>query len=987
MYDLDTIKSRGREWRKGFADTQFVGELEVSESEIKQLCPAVGKWIFRASWDEDICAALAVAVVNLAYYYPEEVGDGFRWHVLHKLLGRKSKDVHVWQEQIGEPVLRLLGRHFQAKDIPGPFRYVRPIMLQAGVPARLADRFAHFFLELVQSYGWHFTEAEYTACHEKAKIQSFWLASFLQVNGWQYCRDIARIIKYLDEGVLNEADIRGLLPRFKIAVESIRQLMAKQGRIDKGPPSYPKPQLVLDGNSLRLAIEFAEKGLNGQYQWADGRRIRTSRYILKEEDFFGSLSGRIAQPNGRIEPWSIKAWLPTPGSWATFRVNDNSLETHSNGAQKIRPGRHLVAFAAPFAIPQEHIVEEYGELYVPGYDSVMVTVADCELPGGFRVDASGFSVSEALSDCLPTLRFVSSRHALPYTKNVFISELPEIRIENWTDTFANRYFLLHEHGSHRQRLAEASYLMRENLQLRVSSPAKGKLYIEPKGRAPNGFLETSLSYVVLPEAAIAWPTGLHEPSEMLVIEIKPANKLEVDWGECLLNQFEPGRWRVPAQTDFADGQVSYDGGVSFSIAGPISRLRITGDCLQNGILWQDNLKDRSQLRISLSNEEVNRRVEIGVADESGFVKCLDLGPVASSGMLQITTDSIRDAFNTRGLPAGRIAVRLPSLRVVRSDEIFLHDAKIRERLFTDADAEFQLWIKSVSEKLRPILTSTREMGSRPVQEFSLHELILPQHLCEFLSFFQACACVFDWKSGGNALSEELDHNLRICLLWYMKSKKFIEEDKTLNPEVAQRLLRDRPRIINRVLAKVKNTPNLRWRSEIAHLIGLLRKRKSVGDYKRIVREWAEHCRLGRWHSAFQCEIGRAPGGGELTNAAIKYCHAFEELEYSNVVKSKEYFIAAKLCFDSAQKLASDGLVAEIASALRVMTFFHAGHNQFSLEADQLLTFLSSHWARFKLILSRLSGRTWNGEIHEDSLALSDISPHTRDIMLEESCVS
>ena len=79
MYHRDTIKSRGREWRNSFPDAGFVGELEVSEQEIKELSPAVWNFVTRASWDEDICAAIAVVVVNLAYYHPKEMGEGFRW--------------------------------------------------------------------------------------------------------------------------------------------------------------------------------------------------------------------------------------------------------------------------------------------------------------------------------------------------------------------------------------------------------------------------------------------------------------------------------------------------------------------------------------------------------------------------------------------------------------------------------------------------------------------------------------------------------------------------------------------------------------------------------------------------------------------------------------------------------------------------------------------------------------------------------------------
>lgn len=987
MYDLDSIKSRGREWRNSFPDAGFVGELEVSEQEIKQLCPAVRKFINRASWDEDICAALAVTVVNLAYYYPEEMDEGFRWHVLHKLLGRRSEDVHLWQHEIGEPVLRLLEKYFRAQDIPGPFRYVRPIMLQAGVPSRLADRFAQFFLELVKFYGLHFTEVEYIACHEKTKTQSSWLNNFLRTNGWQYCHDIARIIRHLEDGILPETEVRTLLPRFRLTVQSIRQQMAGQASVKRSPTCLPKPKLVLDRNNLRLAIQFAAKGLDGKYQWADGRKIRTERYILKEEDFPGLLTGRIAQPSGTTEFWSIRPWVPRCGSWATFRSNDASLETHSDEAWgKIRPGRHIIALAVPFTIPPQHIIEEYGELYVPGYESSTVTVADCELPPGFELPEIGFSVGDSASESFPTLRFVSLQSALPYTTNVFVGELPCLKIDSWTESFADRYLLIHDNGSRQQRLPEELYRSGGTFQLRVGPPAHGRVHIEPKGRTPKGFLESSLHYVALPAAKLTWPTGLHEPDESLTIEMTPASKFRIEWQESLIEPIEAGRWRVPPQIDFIDGQVFYEKLITFNIAGPIPRLRLRGEALQDRILWQDNLKQRSQLVFSLSSEEADRRVDVGVADERGFIKCLNLGPIPRNGRLQTSTDSIRDAFNSRACPAGRITIRLSPTRVVKSDEIFLHDGVIRERLFDDSQDDFRSWITSVPESVRLVLTAVREMSLEPVDKFSLDGLILPEQLREFLFFYEVCASVVDWHLGETAVTGISNYNLRNCLIWYINSKAFIDGDNTFNPDFAQQLLRYRPRT-GRVLTKVRKSPNLRWRNEFAQVLNSLHRRQSLGDYKRIVREWSGHCKFQRWQAAARCKIGRAPGGANLTVAAADYFHACEERQDSNIIKSNEYFFASNTRLESARTEAGEGSVWEIASALRVMIFFHIGHNQFAFEANELLTSLGDHWSRLKLTLNSLMGHVWNSEVSKDSLGLSDITPHNKDLELEEALVS
>ena len=154
MYTYKELQSLGRAWLNHFAQVEFVGEIEISEDEISKLCPSVGQYLDRAGWDEDIRAALAVAVVNLAFYSSEETGvEGFRWPALQKLLGYYLEDDQRWQQDVGEPVLRLLREYFHAEDTGTAFRFVSPIMQQAGVPAKLDRRFAQFLARLLQPTG------------------------------------------------------------------------------------------------------------------------------------------------------------------------------------------------------------------------------------------------------------------------------------------------------------------------------------------------------------------------------------------------------------------------------------------------------------------------------------------------------------------------------------------------------------------------------------------------------------------------------------------------------------------------------------------------------------------------------------------------------------------------------------------------------------------------------------------------------------------
>ena len=102
--------------------------------------------------------------VNLAYYTREDCSsDSFRSFVLRRLSNSAvSEDTSLWGDYIGFPTLQTLVEHFDAEDIPGrPYRYVRPIMQQAGVPFSTINQFVNFFLQLAQQYGVPFSFQDY----------------------------------------------------------------------------------------------------------------------------------------------------------------------------------------------------------------------------------------------------------------------------------------------------------------------------------------------------------------------------------------------------------------------------------------------------------------------------------------------------------------------------------------------------------------------------------------------------------------------------------------------------------------------------------------------------------------------------------------------------------------------------------------------------------------------------------------------------------
>ena len=986
MYDLATIKTRGREWLDRFRDVGFIGDLEVSEKEINDLAPSVGKFAARASWDDEVCAVLAVVVVNLAYYSSDENEEGFRWQVLSKLFGRPLQDVNLWQEEIGAPILRLLSRYFYVEDFPGPFRYVRPIMLQAGVPDRLRKAFAAFFVELVQTYGLQFLENDYREGCNRITVQSAWLKSFLRTNGWEYCLDVARIISNVEKGLFTESHIATLILRFRSTVQIIRMVMARLPTVAATPDSLPIPRLVLDRLCLRLALQFSEKGLDGGYQKLDGSKIRAKQYILKEHDFVGALVGKMVHPNGKTENWKISPWRPSERSWAVFRNSDGSLELTSTDSdnRKVRPGRHLVALPAAELVPDDIVIEDLGSFYLPGLHQFDIKVYDCDLPAGFELTSIGFVVGDTIFESIPTLRFGSSVPSLPFTSNAFVEELPEIMVENWSSSFADQYLLIQDDGSKRRRVPEDLYRTQHTFRLTVGPPpTQGRIYVEPKGRTPKGFWQSSLEYVLLPKTRLVWPVGLNDSDPSLVIALEPGDEFQAEWQEGSIERIGSGRWLIPPKLDFVAGQLSFQNSVSFSVAGAVYRLMIRGEIVQGQIVWKDRLKKRSTVSISLSSAEFGRRIDFGISDRQGFVKCIDLGPVPRNSQLEVSTDSIRDAFETRSSVAGHLAVRVANDRVVCSDIVFLNDQLIQKQLFENDEDDFRAWIEYVSHDLRVVLSAVREMRSNPVEEFSIADLVIPRELRDFLRFYENLARILDWHQGLDHLSNLPDGDLRHALNWYVSARSFVEEGKHVNPSMAARLLRSRPEL-GFVISKNRKTPNWRWRNNYAQVLRGLRHRKSFGDYRRMVLEWAAHCRRQHWRAASQCRIGRSQGGKLLTDAAQAYYYALENRDDHRIGKSNEYFFSSNKDLELACHAETEGLVWELASALRLMIFFHTHHPQFTAESRQLMIQLGSHWSKFKVFLGKLSGLAADDESVKDSLSLSDFSPHNKDIELEEA---
>lgn len=980
MYPYEELKRRGREWLGNFEDVEFVGEVELPETDVDDLCLSLGRYLNRAGWDEDLRAALSVAVVNLAYYSPQELGEeGFRWLVLRRLLGHPTKDVHMWEQEVGSPVLRLLKDRFNSEDIGGAYRYVRPIMQQAGVPARLDRRFAQLVTHILGSYGHNFSDGQYNACWVEYEEHLSTAKKFLEsAKGRQYCRDIARVVKNLESGLITEQDVRNLSIRLRSKVLEVWRALQNEGHPAAQKGQLPTPKLVLDRENLRLALAFSREGLGGAYRWVDGSSVRTERYVLRESDFLGSLRGQTLLANGKAEAWSVSPWLPGEDSWAAFRASDGVFE-QSTGL--LSPGRHLLALPDPHLIPDEYVVEECGDLFAPNAADLHVRVFDCDLPSGFELPTIGLAVRSGARAGSPHLRFADHGRQLPNANGVFVGELPGIVIENYEEGFNDLYMLVWEGGGS-SRVVDEHHYRGGLLRLDIEAPSQGRIRIEPKGRTPKGFTESALDFVTLPVAELRWPDGLHEADARVKVSFGPAGRFRAEWQQSSVEAIGESEWLLPPRLDFLNGQVTFDSSVSFTVAGPVYRFELRGEPIADGVLWNDRLRERAKLHLSFSSAECNGHVELGLVDGRGFSKVLDVGPVARNRQLSVSTDDVRDAFGYRGLPAGRVTVRTRGLRVVGSDVTFLHEGLIGRCLFEDSNEEFASWAASLPEALRAAVQGARSMSRGPVPPLDVASISSPTTLRDLLHFYHACGRAIDHGELPLTIEAAGDATTVEALSWYAAARAFVGGGMKFNPAEAGRLLRHRPSGA-RPFLKGQGTPTTRWRKDLAGVLKALRRLKSPEDCKRMVREWSSNCRDGRWQSASGCALVKGPGGRELTQAARDYCYALDLLGDGGGGKATSYLISAKVHLLRAGEDAREGLVREIAFALESLVYYHTGHDDFGEKAREVLPSLGSHWGKFKKTLCALSGTDGDGECPPDSMALSDFSPHAADLAVEE----
>lgn len=704
MYNLQEISLKGKLFRQQFNEIDFVGEIEIPEVELESLCSSLWKYLQHTYNNEDLAALLTVVVVNLAFYTREDLNsNSLRWLVLNKLSGIIIEDTALWEDSVGTPVLRTLKSHFQIQDLPGPNRYVRPILQQAGVPYSAIPQFVKFFLQLVNNYGLPFTHQNYQRFRDSHQILSSVLSNFLATEaGFLYCQEIGRIYTNVRNRLLISSEVEDLPPRVR---ETIKALQRSAGEII--PAQIKKlntnpPQLALDKEQLRLKLIFPDELLNStqlNYELKDVGVVYQKSYFLEPEQLSKSKISGLTKLKGKTEEWEVKIWQPQTNPWAIFSISSGSF-IQSSG--KIDPGEYLIVIPFEYDLPE--IIEDYGYFYYPG--DITFRVFHAQLTDGFQIPEIGFEVGSN-SSSIPYLRFSDSKNLVRYGTNVFLEKSPKIVIGNWNENTLKDYFLVLKKDNISNRIPD-DHLTDGVLNYSFEAPIQVQIKLEPKGKTVKGFLDSNLSFTVIPkDFKFYWRSVLYEKDATPNLEIKSADKIEIVGQNTSLKQVGPGKWEILPEIEILDLPLKYQDSFVFSLTVPVYRLTFTSEIIEDGMLWQDKLNRQTIIFISFSSNERRQNVEIGIIIAGKFTKICDSKPVPSNLLLELTTDEVKNAFEDCGIPTGLLAIKTRSGNVVRSDIVYANEELIKSRTF-DEDDKFNEWSEILPEDLRLSLEGKRK---------------------------------------------------------------------------------------------------------------------------------------------------------------------------------------------------------------------------------------------------------------------------------------
>jgi hypothetical protein len=887
---FENIEARALTWSQELKSCAFAGQIDLSEHDLRTLSPSVTKGLESRVATAHDHAVRVVFSVNCAYY----ADDGGFWDYFCK--HTDYEDTAQNQSWLGQKIEESL-LHFGFMDKPGygSYRWVGPLLAQAGVTLRSMPKFAAILLEAADGEWERFPSVTFYSF--RYVVDHFgpgsYLGLFLKDDtqvGWRFACDVARSIHQLETNLISWTELRelpGYRPGFWNELKRHLEIRTAACPVIR-PKGAPSPKLVFNDATQQVQLLFAHDWVERRVYVFDGTVVENPIIPLStREDFQRSYTVLIKDEAGASEECKVPGWTPDgPDPVAIFHPQRGYIPPDT----PLPPGQYY------FLSPQgTHPPDSVSILT----DFEHVAIADAtyhywliELANNSNLENSGYKQRRIAPDLLCWDHQGARLFGSLDGTDIFVEQLPPIRVNQATLFRQNHLALFVSTGSQRERLKLNGTAEPEEINLPLDAPCSGHIWVEPLGRlreADSPSAQQRLTFALLPKCALRWPFGLFTPADQPLITFDGPGECHLSFPDCV--PAKPGAWKVPAGASFVEGTL-HAAAVSLLVGCNIYRAEFSHDTDPRRRFFETADFD-TEFQIRMRGLP-GMAIRLAVSN-SHYTLPLDLPQYFdAAGRKRINSLSVRDSLKNYPEAAGAISIWSGSAWV-HSGATLINLAELSSWLFVATagnttptwlellDRTFSVWL---SEAVQALLSKTF------VQSIQCLPSLSP-HTQKWADAIELMLLIFAEPIPENPFLDKqlghLDTGMTKALRWVWSARVLVERGTCEEASDATTLINEYPSWI---------APYPPWRKIMEDLLRHLRQQQ---DLDQIVAEWAAEARPPM-RLTLMSRIGKQERGRDLSEAYI--CSQRKDLP------------GAYLLADNIQRATASGLVLDLAMLLK-----------------------------------------------------------------------
>jgi len=878
-------------WRERLRNSQFVGEVSISQEEIDRVAPRILENEALTQGEKDVL--LAVIAVNVAYYYYDE--QGYWVHFCEKINEQHDNNR---TNQIGfEIESSLRNIHFYRTERTGIFRYVGAILEQCGITLRCLPDFVQILNGCIEKYGYELSYYKYKQYTSSQQCSQYLKDYLLDPAGWEFIKDVAKNLRQYKAGVISRESLvnaTGYRPGFW--AELLSRL--NSGRLPSTEINrISRPKLTFNPNDNQLVILFDEEFCrSGTYRF-EGVLLIKNPIILNEFENFKESYPYEIQRNGHWVHYDLDGWNPQSQKIALFDIKRGYIANTSY----LATGNYylLIPSSLKSEVSPDLIRGELGYADIPFGNYCVLEIEVCQES---ELTFLGANVKTSDLKFLSWSGEVNKLNGADDIFEVFTGTLPKIRIEKFEFIRSKSVIVFLDIGRGPRKIE----VNQEILELNISAPTKGKIWVESVDRLAEfaGMVVVdSLNFCLLPTCSIDWPNRLLSSTECPEVRLEGSDSVKLALYDCTMLDENGRLWRVPGGKMLIEGTISF-ANLTVHLSKFIHRATLRSPSIKDPLFLEseDFLERQDLIATGMPFSKIDLLLQLS---NTSRYKLNLLGSFDRLGEKRFSTFDIRDA--TAEIE-NRMVVGLFKImaggREVETAAYYVNTERIKEILLSPQEDQNYEWIALLNhepaESFKKLI-SLMQGSQVTISAVSVEKL--PKGLQLFAQEMVFCVIYFDKlqvTEGFNFSIESLPGHIKVALEWFKKARDYFN-NLTLN-ETPESLLSE--------LEYIEWRPALqRWKSAFDKLVAQL---KDEVELLPLLYEWAEDVK-GPGRIQYQNRVTNYLMGTELTLAWRSYF--FEQQNNFQHAYKRAY----RVCHSCR------GLIRDLATLLMTICLYKTKH--------------------------------------------------------------